>query len=112
MTKHVFGVYSTAPASVQPPPPIGPADERLVVANSEGEATVCAYSVVHDRDGNPASALLVCDLPGGARTYARMTDLDDCARAESEDLVGASVRLAPRRVTGPTGDADVNYATW
>ena len=112
MTKHVFGVYSTAPASVQPPPPIGPADERLVVANSEGEATVCAYSVVHDRDGNPASALLVCDLPGGARTYARMTDLDDCARAESEELVGASVRLAPRRVTGPTGDADVNYATW
>jgi hypothetical protein len=108
----VFGVYSTVPAAVHPPSPVGPAEERPVVASHEGDATVCAYSVVHDRDGDPASALLVCDLPGSARTYARLTDPDDCVRAESEELVGARVRLEPRSVAGPVGDVDVNYATW
>ena len=35
-----------------------------------GDATVSAYSVVHGRDGAPEWTLLVCDLPGGTRTYA------------------------------------------
>ena len=113
MTKHVFGVYSTEPDPLAPPPPVGPPDERPVVATHEGDGTVAAYSVVHDRDGNPASALLVCDLPGGgARTYAKLAHADDCARAEAEELVGARVRLQPRTVNGPMGDADVNFAAW
>ena len=71
MTKHVFGVYSTAPGPVEPP------DDRRsqrvadragrcrVVAEHDGEATVARVSVVHGRDGQPEWALLVCDLPDG-----------------------------------------------
>jgi len=112
MTKHVFGAYSTVPGPVAGPGPVPAPVETPVVARHEGDAVVAAYSVIHDRDGSPARALLVCDLPGGARTYAKLTDQDACARAEHEELVGATVRLETRRTTGPLGDADVNYALW
>jgi acetyl-CoA C-acetyltransferase len=112
MTKHVFGCYSTAPGEVTPPEPPPPAartpDARPVVATYAGEATVAAYSVVHGRDGAPEWALLVCELPGGARTYAQVRGADACAAAEAEEVVGARVQLRPREVDGPMGKAVVN----
>jgi acetyl-CoA C-acetyltransferase len=114
MTKHVYGVYSTTPGPLTPPdtatiqrdldayPPVP------VVPEHTGDATVVAYSVVHGRDGTPESALLVCDLDGGARTYARLSDPDACRAAEQRELVGQSVRLAPHTVTGPAGEVRVN----
>ena len=58
---------------------------------------MAAYSVLHGRDGAPTSALLVCDLPGSARCYARL-DGGDAARTEAEEkeLVGRSVTLTPK----------------
>ena len=88
MTKHVFGVYSSESRPVTPPSAVPAPATVPVVAGYDGTATVAAYSVVHDRDGGPARALLVCDLPDGARTYANLTDLDECRRAEEEELVG------------------------
>ena len=81
-----------------------------MVAAHEGAATVAAYSVVHDRDGGPVQALLVCDLAGGARTYATVTDVDVCRRAEKEELVGASVVLETVRVDGVFGPGTANRA--
>jgi acetyl-CoA C-acetyltransferase len=113
MTKHVYGCYSTDPPVAVTPPAEPPAVARTnVVAAHEGDATVAAYSVVHGGDGEPQWGLLVCDLPGNARTYARLDDPDACRRAELEELVGATVRLEPRRVAGPLGEANVNFATW
>jgi acetyl-CoA C-acetyltransferase len=118
MTKHVFGVYSSEPAAVAPPDAAraqavasrtGPA---RVVAEHEGDAHVSAYSVVHGRDGEPEWALLVCDLADGARTYAQVRAADLCLEAEQTELVGRSVRLAPRTVEGPAGTVRVNHATW
>jgi acetyl-CoA C-acetyltransferase len=111
MTKHVFGVYSAVPAPVESPAPVTTPPAAPVVPTFAGDATVAAYSVVHGRDGAPERALLVCDLPGGARTYARTTDADVCARAEREELVGARVSLAPQAVDGPMGPATVNIAS-
>ncbi len=116
MTKHVYGVYSTTPGQ------LAPADEAAVqrdldaqpatpvVPEHEGPATVAAYSVVHGRDGSPESTVLVCDTDG-ARTYARFEDPEQGREAETDELVGAPVRLAPRTVAGPMGDARVNVAT-
>ena len=81
MTKHVYGVYSTTPGALAPPDTA--AVQRDLDANTPvpvvpehaGDATVVAYSVVHGRDGSPESALLVCDVGGGARTYARLDGL-------------------------------------
>jgi len=110
MTKHVFGVYSSEPRAVTPPSTVPPPARTPVVAAHEGAATVAAYSVVHDRDGGPVQALLVCDLPGGARTYATVTDVDVCRRAEKEELVGASVVLETVRVDGVFGPGTANRA--
>lgn len=111
MTKHVFGVYSGEPGPVRPPEPVAPPARLPVAAEFEGRATVAAYSVVHDRDGGPTRALLVCDLPDGARTYATLLDLDACRRAEQDELVGAAVVLHAERVDGALGPTTVNRAS-
>ena len=110
MTKHVFGVYSSEPGPVTPPPTLPAPVTVPVVAEHDGPATVAAYSVVHDRAGGATHALLVCDLTGGARTYATLTDLDECRRAEEEELVGESVLLRSVRVDGAFGPGTVNRA--
>ncbi|MDQ1455210.1 MAG: acetyl-CoA C-acetyltransferase [Actinomycetota bacterium] len=110
MTKHVFGVYSSEPRAVTPPSTVPPPAQTPVVATHEGEATVAAYSVVHDREGGPARAVLVCDLPDGGRTYATLTDVDVCKRAEEEELVGAAVELETERVDGVFGPGTANRA--
>jgi acetyl-CoA C-acetyltransferase len=111
MTKHVFGVYSTEPRDLVPPPAVSPPEKVPVVAAHDGPATVAAYSVVHERDGRASRALLVCDLPGGARTYAITTEAAVCTGAEEEELVGAEVRLEATHVDGALGPAAVNRAT-
>jgi acetyl-CoA C-acetyltransferase len=119
MTKHVFGVYSSTPGPIAPPDE-GTVQAALahehaavpVVAEHEGHATVAAYSVVHGRDGDPEWALLVCDLDDGARTYAQCRDVALCRDAESSELVGRRVHLAPETRDGVAGPARVNIATW
>jgi acetyl-CoA C-acetyltransferase len=117
MTKHVFGVYSTTPGRVAPPDDIvqarlDAAGAMPVVAEYEGDARVSAYSVVHERDGAPQSAILVCETPDGTRCYARVDDADLAAEAEARELVGTTVRCAPTTVAGMMGDQRVNAASW
>lgn len=99
MTKHVYGIYSTTPRPVAPPRagvvqaavdevPVRPIEERAT-----GPATVAAYSVVHGRDGGAEWALAVCDLPSGARAYAKVFDADVLAAMEREEWVGRAVTL-------------------
>ncbi len=111
MTKHVFGCYSSEPGAVSPPDAVPPPATRPVVATHEGDAEVAAYSVVHGRDGAPDWALLVCDLPGDARTYAHLRDSEAIDRAEHEELVGSRVSLTPKDVDGPMGTVRRNVAT-
>jgi acetyl-CoA C-acetyltransferase len=112
MTKHVFGCYSTTPGPLAPPDPVATWPSIEVASSHEGDATVASYSVVHGREGNPEWALLVCDLAGGRRTYARNDDVDACAAAEREELIGTQIRLEPQMDRGPMGDASVNHAIW
>jgi acetyl-CoA C-acetyltransferase len=110
MTKHVFGVYSTVPGTIEPPQVVPGGDVVPVVAEHDGDAEVVAYSVVHGRDGDPVWALLVCDT-GGARTYARLDHRDAMREAERHELVGRRVTLAPTTLSGPMGESRVNVAS-
>ena len=110
MTKHVFGVWSTEPGPYRPTGPAPEPDEATVVAVAEGEATVAAYSVVHGRDGSPDWMLLVCDLPGGARAYARTEDPGIGVAAAAEEFGGRRVRLRTVDRDGPAGPVRVNLA--
>jgi acetyl-CoA C-acetyltransferase len=110
MTKHVFGCYSTTPGAVALPAPSPPPTTAPVVPTHGGDATVAAYSVVHGRAGDPEWGLLVCDLPEGARTYARLEDREACRAAESNELVGTTVGLDPTEVDGPVGRVTRNIA--
>ena len=69
---------------------------------------MAAYSVVHDREGSPEWAVLVCDVSGG-RAYARVTDDDLLREAETTELVGTRVRLTPSEVELPIGGTGVRH---
>jgi acetyl-CoA C-acetyltransferase len=112
MTKHVFGVYSTEPGPVTAPEAAA-IQAHLdahplpnVLPKHDGAATVAAYCVAHGRDGEPESAVLVCDVGPGARTYANITDVSILASAEHEELVGRRVRLTPTEVPLAGGDGN------
>ena len=113
MTKHSAAVLSTEPGSVPlswPGP--GPEPERVAIVDTfTGDATVAAYTVVHDRDGTPIYGLVIADLPTGsagadgrARAYGRIEDPAMLEAVEAEEWVGRRVRLM-------TGDDKVNRVT-
>jgi len=100
MQKHAYGVWSTAPGRgvVADPLPYEAAEEPVgIVGSPSGPASVAAYSVLHDRDGEPERALLVCDLPEGGRCYAWLEGgAAALAEAEAHELVGRRVTLTPQ----------------
>ena len=103
MTKHVFGLYSTAPppgGRVEPParaavqasldashPP------AVIAERHDGPATVASYTVAHARDGAPEWGLAICDLADGRRAYGRIEDGALLADIEAREWVGAEVQL-------------------
>lgn len=79
LTKHALGIYSTTPpsggfrwASGQAEVDASPA--RRVAADHEGQATVEAYTVLHERDGSPQLGIVGALTADGARTWANTTD--------------------------------------
>jgi acetyl-CoA C-acetyltransferase len=93
MTKHVFGVYSTQPGPFAPSEPVRIDADRPLRDTATGPATVVAYTVAHDRSGDPEWGLLVCELEDGSRCYAKILDTAALADAERTELVGQEVTL-------------------
>jgi acetyl-CoA C-acetyltransferase len=117
MTKHVYGLYSTEPGPIAPPEQervqaaVDAEGKREVRDVYDGAATVAAYSVVHGREGDPEWGVVVCDLPEGDRGYGKVLDPDLLASAETEELVGRKVTLAPTEAETAAGTQQVNVAT-
>jgi len=91
MTSHAATLWSTAPPASVPAPGTGPAtatDTVPVAVGAEGPATVATFSTTFDREG-PEWTALICDLPDGSRTYARL----DRPAGVDDDLVDAAVTL-------------------
>jgi acetyl-CoA C-acetyltransferase len=103
MTKHVFGVYSTAAGPLSPPVAPAPPPALPIRDTYTGPATVAAYTVAHGRGGEAEWGLAVCDVldGNGGRAYARIDDPGLLAEAESVELVGTDVDLV-------TGENNVN----
>ena len=89
LTKHSLGVYSTQPpdggfrhddlqAAVDALP-----RRVLAEADATGPATIEAYTVMHDRDGEPEAVFAACLLRDGRRSRGTSTDTD-LARAMCE----------------------------
>src|SRR5205085_1924620 len=93
ITKHAVGVYSTEP------PPNGfrhahPQDEvdalprPEAVAEHESNVTIDSYPVMHERDGEPAMAIVACLLPDGRRTWANTNEPGLMKSMTLEEFVG------------------------
>ncbi|MFL6204582.1 MAG: acetyl-CoA acetyltransferase [Acidimicrobiales bacterium] len=105
MTKHVFGLYSTAapPQGRVRPPDSAAMQARLdatppatIVDEHVGHATVASCTVAHARGGEPEWGLVVTDVADGARAYGRVEDRDLLTAMESDEWVGRGVHLDPR----------------
>jgi acetyl-CoA C-acetyltransferase len=119
MTKHVYALYSTEPGPIAPPEREAvqarldaPPQPQIVPAH-DGDAAVVAYSVVHGSSGEPEWAALVCeiepatDAAPATRVYGWTNDPDLLAFAETEELVGATVRLQSAELDLVTGGRGV-----
>lgn len=96
MTKHVFGLYSSAPppgGRVQLPGAIPTMPARGISDLHTGPATVASYTVAHGRDGVPEWGLVIADLNDGSRAYARVEDADLLADLERDEWVGRELHL-------------------
>ena len=99
-TKHAFGVYSTEPPvggfkHAYPQDRIDALPKREVLEPSEaaGAATVEAYTVMHDRDGEPELAIATCLTASGARAWGMSNDRDTARALCEGEWVGRAVRL-------------------
>jgi len=99
-TKHAFGVYSTEP----PPSPFrheSPQDEvdalvsrtLATPADAAGPATIEAYTVMHERDGEPELAIATCRLADGRRSWATSGADDVTSALLDGEWVGTEVTL-------------------
>ena len=99
-TKHAFGVYSTEPPADgfkydYPQDQIDALPRRSLAspADAAGEVTVEAYSVMHDRDGNPERSILSCLLDDGRRAWGETSDVSTGRDMCVNEWVGTRVRL-------------------
>ena len=99
-TKHAFGVYSTTPPAdgfrhAYPQDQIDALPRRsfVDVGASEGPATIEAYTVMHDRDGNPEQAIAAVLNAEGVRAWGISTDQSVTGAMCDGEWVGRAVRL-------------------
>ena len=104
LTKQAVGVYTRQPPTAAPTPPEG-LQERIdeasttvpVDATVTGRATILAYTVPYDRDGQPEEAVMIVDVadgPAGHRHTVARTDRATSRVLVAEDAVDATVTLS------------------
>ena len=105
-TKHSFGVYSNEPAKSgfrhdSPQAKIDSLDKRELASTSDaasnvaGQATIEAYTVMHDRNGEPETAIAAVLLNDSRRAWATSTDPQVATALTTNEWVGRKVTLNP-----------------
>ena len=103
-TKHSFGVYSNEPANSgfrhdSPQTKIDSLDKRELASMSDaasdvaGQATIEAYTVMHNRDGEPETAIAAVLLNDSRRAWATSTNRQVAAALCTDEWVGRKVNL-------------------
>ena len=105
-TKHSFGVYSNEPAKSgfrhdSPQAKIDSLDKRELASTSDaasnvaGQATIEAYTVMHDRNGEPETAIAAVLLNDSRRAWATSTDPQVATALTTDEWVGRKVSVNP-----------------
>lgn len=99
-TKHAFGIYSTTPPTdgfkhAYPQDRIDalPRRQMIDIGESAGPVTIEAYTVMHNRDGNPERAITSCLRSDGARAWGISEDSDTVSAMCHGEWVGRVVAL-------------------
>jgi len=101
LTKHAFGVYSTAPPA-QPfrhedvQDEVDATPSREVVLDHRGDATVESYTVMYGAEG-PSIAHVVCGTADGRRAWANCEDPEILEAMTREEFCGRPVQVADHR---------------
>ncbi|MBV8560172.1 MAG: acetyl-CoA acetyltransferase [Acidimicrobiia bacterium] len=93
ITKHAVGVYSTEPPPngfrhTRPQQDVDALPRREPVGDYEGPVSIDSYTVMHERDGEPAVGLVACLLPDGGRTWATTKEPGLMKSMTLEEFVG------------------------
>ena len=96
-TKHSFGIYSTQPPTTHyqwgsPQDTIDSLPKRTLTTDAT-DATIEAYSVMHDRDGNPAVARAALLTTAGHRTWGVSTNTDTATAMCQGEWVGTTAHV-------------------
>ncbi len=97
LTKHSFGVYSTAPpdgpfAWTNPQDEVDALPRREAAEDYAGEVEVESYTVMHGPEG-PELGTAACLLPDGRRTWGSTRDPDAMAAWMAEDACGTRASI-------------------
>ncbi len=89
--KHAFGIYSTRPPSSgfrygNPQESLDQLPAVTPVVDHSGEATIEAWTVIHDRDSAPEQAHAAFRTPEGHRTWALNSDPEVMAEMVTDDM--------------------------
>jgi acetyl-CoA C-acetyltransferase len=99
ITKHAFGVYSTAPPAsgrfrhAEPQEQVDRLPSRELDESHVGAVTIETYTVMHDRDGQPERGLVACLTPDGRRTWGSSTDASTMKALVTDEMVGREATL-------------------
>ena len=105
-TKHSFAVYSNEPANSgfrhdSPQTKIDSLDRRELASASDAtsdvadQATIEAYTVMHDRNGEPETAIAAVLLNDSRRAWATSTDPQVATALTTDEWVGRKVSVNP-----------------
>ncbi len=99
LSKHAAAVYSARPPAALAPvtdvqATVDAFPRRSVAAGYHGPVTVEAYTVAHDRAGEPERAFVAALAPDGRRAWATSADPDLLAAMEREELCGRPASFA------------------
>jgi acetyl-CoA C-acetyltransferase len=100
ITKHAFGVYSTEPPAqpfrhAEPQAEIDALPRRQPCDEPDGPAETEAWTVMHDRDGAPETAIVAGLLADGRRAWGTSTEPGVAKALVTEDVAGREVVLRP-----------------
>ena len=99
VTKHAFGVYSTAPPEGdfrhdEPQAEVDATPTREVAESWAGPVTVESYTVMYDAEG-PAKGLAACLLADGRRTWGNTREASVLDAMTSQEFCGMPASLDP-----------------
>ena len=100
ITKHAFGVYCTEPPATpfrhaEPQAEVDALPRRVLCEEPDGEVAIETWTVMHDRDGQPETGIVVGLLADGRRALGTTTDADPLKALVTEELAGRRARVRP-----------------